>query len=223
MYEFIKERLKELGATQRELCQQIKLDPTHLSAVFKGIRLIKASEIIPMAKFLQVDIENFTKYIAGQISDAEMLAVPVRQLYKVGYVQAGKFNDAQQLPESMWEPIPYPVNDNYKKSRLFALGVKGDSMNLTFPPDVTTLICCPLQQWLEINPETPLEGKYIIAYRKTPDGKYEATVKKYTKIDENTIILVAESSNPEIRPIVIHPDNNEYEVHAVVISYLRNC
>lgn len=146
---------------------------------------------------------------------------PTTIIYKVGYVQAGKFNEACQLPESEWETIPYPINDNYKKANVFALGVRGDSMNLVFPPEKTTLICCPLADWLEANPETDIEGKYIIAYRRTPDGLCEATVKKYTKIDDSTIILVAESTNPEIKPIVLHPDSNEYEIYAVVIGDMR--
>lgn len=112
-------------------------------------------------------------------------------------------------------------NENYKNARIFALGVRGDSMNLTFPPEKTTLICCPLEDWIEINPETSLEGKYIIAYRRAPDGTCEATVKKYTRIDETTVILVAESSNPDIKPIILHPDSNEYEIAAVVIGDLR--
>lgn len=94
-------------------------------------------------------------------------------------------------------------------------------MNLVFPPDKTTLICCPLADWLEVNNSTDIEGKYIIAYRRTPDGLCEATVKKYTKIDDSTIILVAESTNPEIKPIVLHPDSNEYEIAAVVIGDMR--
>lgn len=144
-----------------------------------------------------------------------------KAIFKVGYVQAGKFNEACQLPENEWETIPYPINDNYKKANIFALGVKGDSMNLVFPPNKTTLICCPLADWLEANQDADIEGRYIIAYRRTPDGLCEATVKKYTKIDASTIILVAESTNPEIKPIVLHPDSNEYEIAAVVIGDMR--
>ena len=46
-------------------------------------------------------------------------------------------------------------------------------------------------------------------------------MKKYTRIDDDTIILVAESSNPEIKPIVLHPDKNDYEIAAVVIGDMR--
>lgn len=162
------------------------------------------------------------------VPEQELTNIPLRPtlnsiktIRKVGYVQAGKFNDACQLPETEWETIPYPVSEPYKNCHLYALGVRGDSMNLVFPPDTTTLICCPFEEWIEANPDTEIEGKYIIAYKKDAFGGVEATVKKYTKIDDSTIILVAESSNPTIKPIVLHPDNNEYDIAAVVIGDIR--
>lgn len=220
MYEYIKDRLKEIGKMQKELAEFLNIAPSHLSAIFKGLRKIQSSEIPLMAQFLNVNLEDFVKYVAGQNSELKP-RTPVTTIYKVGYVQAGKFNEACQLPESEWETIPYPVNDNYKSCRIFALGVRGDSMNLIFPPEKTTLICCPIEDWVDVNPDEKLEGKYIIAYRRTPDGLCEATVKKYTRIDDDTIILVAESSNPEIKPIVLHPDKNDYEIAAVVIGDMR--
>lgn len=220
-YEFIKDRLKEIGRTQKELADYLDIRPPHLSAIFKGIRAIQADEIAPMAKFLQINLEAFAKALSQNKNNLKVIPEPIKTIHKVGFVQAGKFNEACQLPENEWEAIPYPVNENYKKANIFALGVRGDSMNLVFPPEKTTLICCPLEDWLEANPGTDIEGKYIIAYRHTPDGLCEATVKKYTKIDDSTIILVAESTNPEIKPIVLHPDSNEYEIAAVVIGDMR--
>lgn len=222
MYDFIKTRLKDLGKTQKELAEFLRVAPPHLSAIFKGIRRIQPEEIAPMARFLQFDTVKFIEYISTQQGAHELInTAPIKSIYKIGYVQAGKFNEACQLPESEWETVPFAANDDYKTAHLFALGVRGDSMNLTFPAERTTLICCPLSDWLTINPETSLEGKYIIAYCRRPDGTCEATVKKYTKIDDQTIILVAESSNPEIKPIILRPDNNQYEIAAVVIGDMR--
>lgn len=72
MYDFIKYRLKSLGKTQKELADFLDMPPPHLSAIFKGIRQIQATEIVPIAKFLKIDIEDFAKYIAGEISDKEI-------------------------------------------------------------------------------------------------------------------------------------------------------
>ena len=224
MYEFIKDRLKKLGKTQKELADNLKIETPHLSAIFKGIRQIKAPEIVPMANFLKFDIEKFSKYIAGKISEEELLSNPVTPVFRVGFVQAGLFNEACQLPESEWIDVPYSADNEYINAHLFALGVRGNSMNKIFPPDQTTLICCPLNEWLEINKNASINGKYIIAYRKNSDGLCEATVKRYERKDDTTVMLFAESTEKEFEfPIVLHPDNNEYDIAAVVISYIRNC
>lgn len=210
--EIIKYKREELGLSQSALGKIIGISQQHIDRYEKGYpipldKVLLFSEKLGINKWDLLP-ENFRPQETGQI-------------YRIGYVQAGKFNEACQLPENEWEAIPYPINDNYKKANIFALGVKGDSMNLVFPPERTTLICCPLADWLEANQDADIEGRYIIAYRRTPDGLCEATVKKYTKIDASTIILVAESTNPEIKPIVLHPDSNEYEIAAVVIGDMR--
>ena len=219
-YDFIKTRLKELGKRQYELAKFVGMEAPHLSAIFKGIRQIQSKEIPAMAEFLNFNIEDFIKYIAGDISEITVKK-PISTIFKVGYVQAGVWNEACQLPEDEWEEVSYLINDKYKGKNIFTLGVKGDSMDLIFPPERTTLICCPVSDWIEINGADNLEGKYIVAYRKSPENLYEATVKKYTKIDDNIIILVAESTNPENKPIVLHKDSSEYTITAVVIGDMR--
>lgn len=212
-FEVIKKRRMELGLSQAKLGEKVGYTQQAIQLIENGKRKLDEDNIITFAKALGISPAD----ILSEFSQPS----PVRTIFKVGYVQAGKFNEACQLPENEWEAIPYPINDNYKKANIFALGVKGDSMNLIFPPERTTLICCPLADWLEANQDADIEGRYIIAYRRTPDGLCEATVKKYTKIDASTIILVAESTNPEIKPIVLHPDSNEYEIAAVVIGDMR--
>lgn len=72
MYNFIKRRLKKMGKTQKELAEFLNIAPPHLSAIFSGIRLIQATEIVPIANFLNIDIEDFARYIAGEIKDFEI-------------------------------------------------------------------------------------------------------------------------------------------------------
>ncbi len=213
MNAIIRKKREELKLSQSALGKLVGVSQQHIDRYEKGYP-------IPLDKVLALsNILNIEKW---ELLPEEFKPLTSKKaIYKIGYVQAGKFNEACQLPESEWESIPFAANDDYKTARLFALGVRGDSMNLTFPPDRTTLICCPLEDWLIVNPELPLEGKYIIAYCRRPDGTCEATVKKYTRIDDNTVILVAESSNPEIKPIILQPDSNQYEIAAVVIGDMR--
>lgn len=210
----IKEVRERLGIPQYELADKVNLTAVQIGRLEKGTRRLSTDWLNRIANALGVSpVELLPQEMSAPVS--------VKTIYKVGNVQAGKFNEACQLPQDEWEEIPYPINSKYSNSKIFALGVKGDSMNLVFPPEKTTLICCPLEDWIELNEGEDIEGKYIIAYRHSPDGLCEATVKKYTKIDTSTVILVAESTNPEIKPIVLHPDSNEYVIAAVVIGDMR--
>lgn len=212
-HEIIKKRRKELGLTQAALGEMIGYTQQGVQLLEKGKRNLDKDTILLICKALDLSPSDLLSEVGNPS--------PVNIIYKIGYVQAGKFNEACQLPEDEWESLPYPVNEKYKNSKLFALGVRGDSMNLVFTPEKTTLICCPLEDWVEINEGEDIEGKYIIAYKHSADGLCEATVKKYTKVDDSTIILVAESTNKDIKPIVLHPDNNEYIIAAIVIGDMR--
>ena len=167
--------IKEKGLNYRAISVKMGRADSYMQQYIKrGFpSVLKEKERAILSRILGVPEQELTNIPLSELTSA----VPVKPIYKVGYVQAGKFK--------------------------------------------TTLICCPLEDWIEINPETSLEGKYIITYRRAPDGTCEATVKKYTRIDETTVILVAESSNPDIKPIILHPDSNEYEIAAVVIGDLR--
>lgn len=72
MYDFIKHRLKNMGKTQKELAEYLNMPPPHLSAIFSGVRLIQATEVVPFAKFLKIDIEDFARYIAGEITEQQI-------------------------------------------------------------------------------------------------------------------------------------------------------
>lgn len=72
MYDFIKHKLKNMGKTQKELADYLNMPAPHLSAIFAGIRLIQATEIVPIAKFLKIDIEDFARYISGEIKEEQI-------------------------------------------------------------------------------------------------------------------------------------------------------
>lgn len=220
MYEFIKKRLKELGKTQKDLAQELNIEPPHLSAIFKGIRKIKFDEIIPMASFLGIDVMYFMEYLSGLRSEKELLEHQIRRVPFIGYVQAGAFKETYQLPKDEWSSIAFPIKGNLFKCNLFALGVIGESMNKVFM-EGETLICCPLDEWLHATGEKEVGRRFVIVYCYNANGLCEATVKLYNKIDDNTVILEPMSTNPDFKPIVLHPDNNEYVVAAVVFGSVR--
>lgn len=215
-YEFIKDRLKEMGRTQKELADYLKIRPPHLSAIFKGIRAIQADEIVPMANFLQIDLEALAKIISQNKNNLEVVPEPAKTIHKIGFVEAGVWQKALQLPETEWTDVYYPLNENLRNKNIFALGVRGNSMNKIFPPERTTLICCCIDDY-----PYPIEnGDYVIAQRISADGEYEATVKRFQKVDDGTIILEAMSTDPRYTNIICKSqDDCEYQIKAIVIDY----
>lgn len=215
-YEFIKDRLKEIGRTQKELADYINIKPPHLSAIFKGIRAIQANEIAPMARFLQINLEAFAKALSQNKKNLEVVPELAKTIHKIGFVEAGVWQKALQLPETEWTDVYYPLNENLRNKNIFALGVRGNSMNKIFSPERTTLICCCIDDY-----PYPIEnGDYVIAQRVSVDGEYEATVKRFQKIDDGTIILEAMSTDPRYTNIICKSqDDCEYQIKAVVIDY----
>lgn len=165
-------------------------------------------------------LERFSKALQVQPSELIGSHGNIQYINKIGFVEAGNWQEALQLPESEWESICYEANDSLRGKKVFALGVRGNSMNRIFPPEKTTLICLDINDYYDINSDGIQNGDYIIAQRISKDGKYEATVKRYTRIDANTVILSPESTDDSFKPIVLTAnDNNGYEIKAVVIDY----
>lgn len=214
MYDFIKDRLKELGKKQKDLADYINIKPPHLSAIFSGVRQIQTSEIPLMAEFLQYDVGTFMLLVSG-------VDVPRtrKTINKIGYVQAGVFSENEQLPRSEWKRVQYIVPEELQDKRVFALGVRGDSMNKIFPPEKTKLICLAIEDYMKEKPMGIKNGDFVIAQRQTPDGTYETTVKRYNKLPDGTIVLEAMSTDLQYNNIIIGKDDAEYRIIAVVIDY----
>lgn len=173
-------------------------------------RVLKEKDRKIVAKLLEVDEQ--------EIADVD-LTPSIATIYRIGFVEAGAWTEAVQLPRDEWLPVNYPINDNLRKRNVFALGVRGNSMNKIFPPDRTTLICLDIRDYCDMVKEGIQNGDFVIAQRVSNDGKYEATVKRYTRIDEGTVVLEAMSNDPRYINIIVGSENCEYQITAVVIDY----
>lgn len=169
--------------------------------------------------------EEFRKKLAVElcVDEQELTDLPlvknVAYIYKIGEVQAGVFTENNQLPQSEWEQVYYAVPDILKNKKVFALGVKGNSMNKIFLPEKTTLICLNIEDFYNLEPTGIKNGDFVIAQRKTVDGLYESTVKRYNKLLDGTIILEAMSTDLKYNNIVIGQDDAEYKIIAIVVDY----
>lgn len=216
---WLESRLKYLGITKVEFAQRFDMQKQHVNRLETVKPKLSPSQFEVLSRILRCDniaLQNFWegRINAEELWNTNMITNTLDQIMRVGFVQAGAWNEACQLPEDEWEGISYNISDTLKGKRIFALGVRGSSMNKKFPPETTTLICCDINDF----GKDPEDGDYIIAYRKKA-GLCEATVKRFYKISEDEFLLRAESDDPTFFDITIKRDGSEYEIGAIVIDY----
>jgi transcriptional regulator with XRE-family HTH domain len=69
-YGFIKQRLKEIGKTQKELAKHLGIETTHINVLInKDIREVQTREISLIAEFLKIDRINFLDYVSGKTTN----------------------------------------------------------------------------------------------------------------------------------------------------------
>lgn len=173
-----------------------------------GERLLSKKAAMLYANIFNVDWE----WLKGNVQQ-------IKEIYRIGFVEAGVWTEAAELPRDEWQAVNYAMNDSLKGRNVFALGVRGNSMNKIFPPEKTTLICLSIEDYYDLNPDGVQNGDYVIAQRVSADGKYEATVKRYNKLDDGTIILEAMSTDPRYINIIVGGESCEYKIIAVVIDF----
>lgn len=178
-----------------------------------GERLLSKKAAMLYAEIFDVDWEWLKD------GDKIIQNLSIKQIFRIGFVKAGAWTEAIQLPRDEWLPINYPINDNLRKRNVFALGVRGNSMNKIFPPERTTLICLDIADYCDMVPDGIQNGDFIVAQRVSNDGKYEATVKKYNRLDDTTVVLEAMSTDPRYTNIIVGSESCEYQIIAVVIDY----
>lgn len=208
--EVIKHKREMLGLSQSALGKIMGISQQHIDRYEKGYP-------VPLDKILlfseKLGINKF------ELLPEDFRPEKTQQIYRIGFVEAGAWTEAVQLPHDEWMPVNYPVNDSLRKRNVFALGVRGNSMNKIFPPDRTTLICLDIQDYCDMVKEGIQNGDFVVAQRVSNDGKYEATVKRYTRLDDGTVVLEAMSNDPRYTNIIVGSENCEYQITAVVIDY----
>lgn len=65
-FEFIRKRLDEVGKTQADLARILNISRAAVVGIINETRKIQTEELVPLAKFLQLDIEDFANYISGE-------------------------------------------------------------------------------------------------------------------------------------------------------------
>ena len=182
---WITDRLKELrqrdrSKSQRGLAEALGLVPSGVNKVVKGDRRIQGHEVPIIARYLEWTEAEVLRHIAGHAEaaftpnnrPALMRPLPVQV---VGKVQAGYWNEAEEIPYDD-QPVVYAMEDpRYKGIPHFALEVVGPSMNMLYP-EGSFVVCVPL---IHTGGEIPIHhGNKVIVERRNAHGAVETTVKE---------------------------------------------
>lgn len=138
----------------------------------------------------------------------------------IGYVQAGLWQEARQWEVSDFKPIYMPTDERFKGKRVYALEIRGNSMNLLYPAG-SCVVCVSAEDYADVVGEIE-SGKKVVVERKNPmDMTIEATVKEFVKNEYGTF-LMPHSTDPSFTPIRTDDGSaGEVKITGVVIGSFR--
>lgn len=145
-------------------------------------------------------------------------ATPTTRIPVKGEVQAGYWVEAQELLAEEQYIVHYDLPEIYKGFPVFALKVRGQSINRILP-DGSHAICIKLYDWNE----QPIDGDYVVVQQQNPQGLVEATIKRLRIDSDGVRWLWPASDSPEHQaPIRMNGTEDEVEIWAIVIGAQAN-
>ena len=207
--ENLRKLMKEKGITHQQLGEAIGLSSSAVSMMVSGGRKPSYKSLEAICKKLDT---TPTFLMDGK---SETNTIPV-----IGYVQAGLWQEALQWDQSDFKPIYMPTDERFKGKRIYALEIRGDSMNLIYPQG-SCVVCISAEDYYDCIGEIE-SGKKVVVRRVNPmDGSIEATVKQYIKDDTGTY-LRPQTTNPIFKPIRIDDGSaGDTKITGVVIGSFR--
>lgn len=202
---------KRAGLTQADIAERLGKSVPQISRWESGKDNIPSSRLTDLARAYGAEI--------GAIFGSQgSLQEAGPRLFVKGEVAAGIFQEAWELPQDDWETYTGLVLDSPPGSR-FGLRVKGNSMNLLYPPG--TILDCVLYT----GDKLVEDGKRVIVLRHRTDGRVEATVKELIRDQDGHEWLVPRSTDPKYKSIrADQPDADDVssiEIVAVVVASIR--
>lgn len=201
----IRELRGEKGWSQAELGQRAGMSQSVIARLEKEDRPLKIDQMRAISAALAVDIadliaprssekrtgQGFTPARVG--AEIEPIEAALRPIWIKGEVQAGAWFEAAEWPEDQWEPTIGVDRAHFPYRDMFAVRVRGRSMDQVFPPG-SVLICVGAG----FDREVPRHGDYVVVHRRGKGGDlWESTV-KYLEVDgDGRSRLWARSTLPE--------------------------
>lgn len=202
-----------MGLTQGELAARLGTTQASVSRWEKG----SMPEADKLAQLADLQGESVREFIDDKAS-GETIPLVLNRFWVRGAVAAGVFAPAYEWPEDEWKSYSGMADLDVPQEARFGLEVKGESMNLVYPPG-TILDCVSIDAVGEI-----ASGKRVIVERTCLTGEVEATVKEYVVVD-GVEWLVPRSTNPAFQAPISATEPGEgiteVKIIAVVVGSYR--
>jgi len=142
----------------------------------------------------------------GEIDPSYVGPAPnVRMVKVVGFVQAGHYDEAWELPEEDIYEVPIPADPRLHNYSLLAVETRGTSMNRRYPEGTILVFSSAIQTHEDLKP-----GRRYIIERERADGTREATVKLLWLDKGGKPWLLPESDDPLFQaPIALDGDEGD--------------
>lgn len=219
---WLSDRLRSLKKEKKGLAEYLGMNQQHINMLVAG-KALTPERLSKMAEYLETDVMSLLSFFSSgnihkgkpQFVERQTDTIPV-----IGYVQAGLWQEAHQWDQSDFKPIYVPTDDRFKGKRIYALEIRGNSMNLLYPPG-SCVVCVSVEDYYSVSGEIAT-GKKVVVQRRNPlDGTIEATVKQYVKNEHGTF-LIPQSTDPSFTPIRTDDGScGEVKITGVVIGAYR--
>ena len=218
-------RLEEIGKTRQDLADALGVSVNRFSEMAKNKWKFGVKHLESAANVLNFNKTALADFISGTISEEQLWKSQNEKLQTdtipvIGYVQAGLWQEARQWEVSDFKPIYMPTDERFKGKRVYALEIRGNSMNLLYPAG-SCVVCVSSEDYADVVGEIE-SGKKVVVERKNPmDMTIEATVKEFVKNEYGTY-LMPHSTDPSFTPIRTDDGSaGEVKITGVVIGSFR--
>lgn len=172
----------------------IKPDTAQRYARILGVKwtwLLSGEGDEPEAATVKAAAAASSTQAAAPMIHREFVPVGFQTVMVRGEVEAGVWREAYEWPGDEWQPITVPTGGPYDPKDLFALRVRGSSMDKRYP-EGSMVVCVPL--WRV--GRQPRNGEDVVVERHDATGKVEATVKELEIKPDGKLLLWPRSSHP---------------------------
>lgn len=209
-------RIRAGYTAAKAAAEALGVSPSTYAQHENGIRGFNNDLAARYAAFFRVPVEWIV--LGTQRNDPDTFIPLGPRLYVKGEVAAGVWREAWEFAPDEWEVFTGRADISAPQRQRFGLRVRGESMNMIYPPG--TILEC-----VQFTDQEIENGKRVIVKRTRDDGGVETTVKEFLTDGEGRVWLVPRSTNPAFQTPIRADEPSQgiaaIEILGIVVASIR--